>query len=41
MVRDKRRLTIPNPHPGDISLSLIRRILNQTGITPDEWDRLA
>ena len=28
---------IPNPHEGEISVDLLRRILLQAGITREEW----
>ena len=31
------RLTIPNPHRAAIGTGLLRRILQQAGISPDEW----
>jgi predicted RNA binding protein YcfA (HicA-like mRNA interferase family) len=37
MRRDGLRVTIPNPHAGDIDPGLIRRILQQAGITIEEW----
>ncbi|HKS92637.1 MAG TPA: type II toxin-antitoxin system HicA family toxin, partial [Tepidiformaceae bacterium] len=37
MVRGSLRLTVPNPHGAEISVDLLRRILNQAGITADEW----
>ncbi len=37
MRRGGLRLTIPNPHRGEIDPVLIRRILRQAGITLDEW----
>lgn len=30
-------LRIPNPHSADISVDLLRRILKQAGISPNEW----
>jgi predicted RNA binding protein YcfA (HicA-like mRNA interferase family) len=39
MRRGGLRLTIPNPHGGAIDPGLVRRILRQAGITPDEWLR--
>ncbi len=33
------RLTIPNPHQGDIDWHLMKRILRQAGISSDEWDQ--
>ena len=42
MVRsDGRRLTIPNPHGGDLDWTLVKRILQQAGIDPTNWDRRA
>lgn len=40
LVKDGRRLAIPNPHEGDIDWSLTKRILQQAGIAPDAWDQL-
>lgn len=40
MVRDSLRVRIPNPHQGDISRNLLRRILMQAGISQDEWENL-
>lgn len=40
MVRDSLRVRIPNPHRGDISRNLLRRILMQAGISQDEWENL-
>lgn len=37
MRRASYRLTIPNPHSGDIDPGLIRRMLHQAGITLEEW----
>jgi predicted RNA binding protein YcfA (HicA-like mRNA interferase family) len=31
------RVTIPNPHGGEIDPGLIRRILRQADVTLDEW----
>jgi predicted RNA binding protein YcfA (HicA-like mRNA interferase family) len=39
MVQAGLRLTVPNPHRGDIDWSLTKRILEQAGITPDEWEQ--
>lgn len=38
MVRDGVRLTIPNPHVGDVDWSLTKRILQQAGISVEQWD---
>ncbi|MDZ8091151.1 MAG: type II toxin-antitoxin system HicA family toxin [Nostoc sp. DedQUE05] len=40
MVKDELKLTIPNPHQGDISPSLLNRILRQANISRDEWETL-
>jgi len=36
-----RPIPIPNPHGSDIDWSLTKRILQQAGIDPNEWDNLA
>ncbi|MGO8947857.1 MAG: type II toxin-antitoxin system HicA family toxin [Ktedonobacterales bacterium] len=38
MTRGTRKLRIPNPHQGDISLPLLRRILDQAGVSIEEWE---
>lgn len=40
MVKGSLRLRIPNPHRSDISPGLLRRLLNQAGISREEWERL-
>jgi predicted RNA binding protein YcfA (HicA-like mRNA interferase family) len=40
MLKGELKLTIPNPHQGDISSSLLNRILRQANITRDEWEAL-
>lgn len=37
MRRGDLTLIIPNPHQGDIGIGLLRRILHQAGISPQEW----
>jgi hypothetical protein len=39
MVKNEARLTIPNPHYGDIDWSLMKRILRSAQISTDDWDR--
>ena len=34
------RVPIPNPHRADISVNLLRRILEQAGISREEWEQL-
>ena len=38
MVKSGVRLTIPNPHAGNIDWSLTKRILLQAQISPEQWD---
>ena len=38
MIRGAVRLTIPNPHRGDIDWSLTNRILQQAGISAEDWE---
>jgi predicted RNA binding protein YcfA (HicA-like mRNA interferase family) len=40
MLKGELKLTIPNPHQGDISSSLLNRILRQANISRDEWEAL-
>lgn len=40
MKRGSLKLPIPNPHQGDISTPLLRRILQKAGISVEEWERL-
>jgi hypothetical protein len=40
MVRDAAVVAIPNPHRGDISRSLLLRILKEAGVSREEWGRL-
>ena len=37
MIKGELVLTIPNPHPEDISVDLIVRIIRQAGIEREEW----
>lgn len=38
MTRGELVLTIPNPHRGDIGLSLLKVLLQQAGISRKEWE---
>jgi predicted RNA binding protein YcfA (HicA-like mRNA interferase family) len=40
MQRGQVKITIPNPHSGDIGIGLLSRILRQVGISREEWERL-
>jgi hypothetical protein len=35
-----RKLPIPNPHGRDIDWSLVKRLLDQIGIAPDQWENV-
>ncbi len=39
MIKVRKKIGIPNPHgSGDITVSLVKEILRQAGITHEEWD---
>jgi hypothetical protein len=38
MVRNAERLTIPNPHYGEIDWSLMKGILRSAEISANDWD---
>ncbi len=40
MIRDKLRLTLPNPHQSDIGINLLNKILKQAGILKEDWEKL-
>ena len=42
MVRetDRLRLTIPNPHKGEIGKSLLAELLREADLSRDEWEKL-
>ncbi|MCU0544623.1 MAG: type II toxin-antitoxin system HicA family toxin [Oscillatoriaceae cyanobacterium Prado104] len=40
MIKGELKLTIPNPHQGDISQALLARMLRQGNITRDDWEEL-
>lgn len=37
MLRGDVTVIIPNPHEGDISVSLLSRLLRQAGVSCEEW----
>lgn len=37
MIKGNVSVTIPNPHDGQIGVDLLRRILNQAGISRTDW----
>jgi len=40
MVKGNLRLTLPNPHQGELGKDLLSRILKQAGISREEWEKL-
>jgi predicted RNA binding protein YcfA (HicA-like mRNA interferase family) len=40
LVKGNLRLTLPNPHQGEISKDLLARIIKQAGLTRAEWEKL-
>lgn len=40
MARGDLRVRIPNPHQGDIGVELLKRLLQQAGISREEWEQL-
>ena len=40
MRRNRLKVTIPNPHRGDIRIRTLVQILRQAGISRAEWERL-
>ena len=39
MVKDRLKVRVPNPHGEEISSGLIREILRQAGISPEDWEK--
>ncbi|MEX2599582.1 MAG: type II toxin-antitoxin system HicA family toxin [Dehalococcoidia bacterium] len=40
MIKGTARVRLPNPHRGEISAGLLSRVLQQAGISREEWERL-
>jgi predicted RNA binding protein YcfA (HicA-like mRNA interferase family) len=40
MERGALKVSIPNPHKGDIGVGFLVRIIAQAGITKDDWGKL-
>ena len=38
MVKGSLKIRIPNPHAGDVDVSLVKEILRQAGIAAKDWD---
>ncbi len=41
MIRGNNRVPIPNPHQGDIDVTLLRRVLHEAEISIEDWDSVA
>lgn len=39
MMKERRKITIPNPHRGDLDWSLVKQILEQAGIDAEQWKK--
>ncbi|MCL6612325.1 MAG: type II toxin-antitoxin system HicA family toxin [Peptococcaceae bacterium] len=40
MRRGQLKLRVPNPHEGDIGVSLLKEILRQAGISENQWKNM-
>ena len=40
MVKDDIYVKLPNPHRGDISIDLLKKVLRQANISREEWQNL-
>lgn len=40
MQRARLRVRVPNPHQSDISVGLLKRILEEAGVSQEEWEQL-
>jgi hypothetical protein len=40
MLKDSLRVTIPNPHQGDISANFLAKILGQAKVDISDWENL-
>lgn len=40
MTRGNLTIRVPNPHPGDVGMEVLSRILRQAGIAKEEWEVL-
>jgi predicted RNA binding protein YcfA (HicA-like mRNA interferase family) len=39
MIKEDKKVHIPNPHKADISKHLVAEILRQAGISSEDWDK--
>jgi len=40
LLKNGKRLTIPNPHKGDISTRFLGELLKEAGIPKEEWENI-
>ena len=40
MRKGSHTVPVPNPHGSDLDWAVVKRILKQAEINPDEWDKL-
>jgi len=40
MIKGSQKIRIPNPHMSNITISLVKEILRQAGISAQEWDSM-
>jgi predicted RNA binding protein YcfA (HicA-like mRNA interferase family) len=40
MIKGSPKIRIPDPHHGDIDVSLLKEIIRQAGISSTEWEEL-
>jgi len=40
MLRHSQRVTLPNPHRGDVGTNLLAKILRQAAIDREQWNKL-
>lgn len=40
MIKGNLKLIVPNPHESDISIGLLRRLLQQANISREDWEQL-
>lgn len=38
MIKGKQKIRIPNPHVNDIGVGLLKEIIRQAEISPEQWE---
>ncbi len=38
MIKGAQKIRIPNPHIGDVDISLLKEILRQAGVSSEVWE---